>query len=109
MGWIQFFKKIDTPFLIPESCTNYLLRLEAPYLQSSFHDFSPHHIGNMSAGQNHSNFAINTRLSSPRYDTWYKIQVIKKGIIIISILQILPLLHPSKCRYVSGDQSSKLI
>ena len=33
----------------------------------------------MPAGQNHSNFALNTRLSSPRYDTWCKIQVLKKG------------------------------
>ena len=33
------------------------------------------YIGNMPAGQNHSNFALNTRLSSPRYDTWCKIQV----------------------------------
>ena len=30
----------------------------------------------MPAGQNHSNFALNTRLSAPRYDTWCKIQVI---------------------------------
>jgi N-methylhydantoinase B len=30
----------------------------------------------MPVGQNHSNFALNTRLSSPRYDTWCKIQVI---------------------------------
>jgi hypothetical protein len=29
----------------------------------------------MPAGQNHSNFALNTRLSAPRYDTWCKIQV----------------------------------
>jgi hypothetical protein len=33
-------------------------------------------MGNMPAGQNHSNFALNTRLSAPRYDTWCKIQVI---------------------------------
>jgi hypothetical protein len=58
--------------LIPESCTNYLLRLEALCLYSSFHDFDPHHIGNMSAGQNHSNFTLNTKLSAPRYDTWCK-------------------------------------
>jgi hypothetical protein len=32
----------------------------------------------MSAGQNHSNFALNTRLSAPRYDTWCKIQVIQR-------------------------------
>ena len=31
----------------------------------------------MPAGQNHSNFALNTRLSAPRYDTWCKIQVLK--------------------------------
>ncbi len=31
----------------------------------------------MPAGQNHSNFALNTRLSAPRYDTWCKIQVSK--------------------------------
>jgi len=30
----------------------------------------------MPAGQNHSNFALNTRLSAPRYDTWCKIQVL---------------------------------
>jgi hypothetical protein len=30
----------------------------------------------MVAGQNHSNFALNTRLSAPRYDTWCKIQVL---------------------------------
>jgi hypothetical protein len=30
----------------------------------------------MLAGQNHSNFALNTRLSAPRYDTWCKIQVL---------------------------------
>jgi hypothetical protein len=30
----------------------------------------------MPAGQNHSNFALNTRLSAPRYNTWCKIQVI---------------------------------
>jgi len=29
----------------------------------------------MPEGQNHSNFALNTRLSAPRYDTWCKIQV----------------------------------
>jgi len=33
-------------------------------------------LGNMPAGQNHSNFALNTRLSAPRYDTWCKIQVL---------------------------------
>jgi hypothetical protein len=32
----------------------------------------------MPAGQNHSNFALNTRLSAPRDDTWCKIQVIKR-------------------------------
>ena len=42
----------------------------------------------MPAGQNHSNFALNTRLSAPRYDTWCKIQVItfffaKSGNIIL--------------------------
>jgi len=42
-----------------------------------FHDFDPQHIGYMSAGQNHSNIALNTRPSAPRYDTWYKIQVLK--------------------------------
>jgi hypothetical protein len=31
----------------------------------------------MPAGQNHSNFALNTTLSAPRYDTWCKIQVLK--------------------------------
>jgi hypothetical protein len=30
----------------------------------------------MPAGQNHSNFALNTRLSAPRYDIWCKIQVL---------------------------------
>jgi hypothetical protein len=30
----------------------------------------------MPAGQNHSNFALKTRLSAPRYDTWCKIQVV---------------------------------
>jgi hypothetical protein len=30
----------------------------------------------MPAGQNHSNFALNTRLSAPRCDTWCKIQVL---------------------------------
>ena len=30
----------------------------------------------MPAGQNHSNFALNSRLSAPRYDTWCKIQVL---------------------------------
>jgi len=30
----------------------------------------------MPAGKNHSNFALNTRLSAPRYDTWCKSQVI---------------------------------
>ncbi len=30
----------------------------------------------MPAGQNHSNFALKTRLSAPRYDTWCKIQVL---------------------------------
>jgi hypothetical protein len=30
----------------------------------------------MFAGQNHSNFSLNTRLSAPRYDTWCKIQVL---------------------------------
>ena len=36
----------------------------------------------MVADQNHSNFALNTRLSAPRYDTWCKIQVLKRyGII----------------------------
>ncbi len=33
----------------------------------------------MLAGQNHSNFALNKRLSSPRYDTWCKIQVLSDG------------------------------
>jgi hypothetical protein len=32
----------------------------------------------MPAGQNHSNFALNTRLSAPRYDSWCKIQVVDK-------------------------------
>ena len=31
----------------------------------------------MPAGQNHSNFALNARFSSPRYDTWCKIQVLQ--------------------------------
>ncbi len=66
----------DALKLLPESCTNYLLWLEALCLLSSFHGFVPHHIGNMVAGQNHSNFALNTRLSAPRYDTWCKIQVL---------------------------------
>jgi uncharacterized protein (DUF433 family) len=35
-------------------------------------------MGNMPAGQNHSSFALNTRLSAPRYDTWCKIQVLKR-------------------------------
>jgi hypothetical protein len=43
---------------------------------SRFHDFDPHHIGDMAAGQNHSNFVLKTRLSAPRYDTWCKIQVV---------------------------------
>jgi hypothetical protein len=30
----------------------------------------------MPAGQNQSNFALNARLSAPRYYTWCKIQVI---------------------------------
>ena len=33
-------------------------------------------MGDMPAGQNHSNVALNTRLSAPRYGTWCKIQVI---------------------------------
>jgi hypothetical protein len=41
----------------------------------------------MPAGQNHSNFALNTRLSAPRYDTWCKIQVINRfGILCNSAL-----------------------
>jgi hypothetical protein len=32
----------------------------------------------MPVGQNHSNFALKTRLSAPRYDTWCKIQVITR-------------------------------
>jgi hypothetical protein len=67
------FKKM---LLLPESCTNYLLRLEALCLKSSFHDLDPHHMGNLPAGQNYSNFALNTRLSAPRYDTWCKIQLL---------------------------------
>jgi len=31
---------------------------------------------NMPAGQNHSNCDLNKRVSAPRYDTWYKIQVL---------------------------------
>jgi hypothetical protein len=57
-------------------CAKYLLRLEALGNKSAFHDFDSHHIGYMPADQNHSNFALNTMLSAPRYDTWCKIQVI---------------------------------
>ena len=44
----------------------------------------------MPAGQKHYNFAINTRLSSPRYDTWCKIQVIReKGAMVFFFLTII--------------------
>jgi len=43
---------------------------------------------NMLAGQNHSNFALNTRLSAPRYDTWCKIQVIPFIIVFCGQLAI---------------------
>jgi hypothetical protein len=36
-------------------------------------NFDPHPIDNRPAGQNHSNFALNTGLSAPLYDTWCKI------------------------------------
>jgi hypothetical protein len=40
----------------------------------------------MPPGQNHSNFALKTGLSAPRYDTWCKIQVF----ILLPVFYLLP-------------------
>jgi hypothetical protein len=46
----------------------------------------------MPVGQNRSNFALNTRLSAPRYDTWCKIQA----------LNLQPAVQPPKEREMDG-------
>jgi hypothetical protein len=57
----------------------------------------------MPAGQNHSNFALNTRLSAPRYDAWCKIQVLELS--IKSCFQEKKLRHRKKFWIVLGHIS----
>jgi hypothetical protein len=62
----------------------------------------------MPAGQNHSNFALNPRLSAARYDKWCKIQVLKKKRSMCSAFLILKYLRRHTLRHTSPPVKIKI-
>jgi hypothetical protein len=62
----------------------------------------------MPAGQNHSNFALNPKLSAPRYDNWCKIQVLKKKRSMCSAFLILKYLRRHTLRHADPPAKIKI-